>query len=189
MDVWSQAAGCRTAGRAQCAASRPKSLFIEDNIMWGHIPVWVFAVLLGLIAIGWRQTRTRTVKPSVLIGVGAGLLVYSAWGVISAFGLQPAPLLAWGVGLALALGLLARWVAPQGLVLQGHAVQVPGSWLPMGILLSIFLAKFALGMATGLGAPFVHALWFMVLASLVFGLLSGTFAARAWAVHRFAQAA
>jgi hypothetical protein len=34
----------------------------------------------------------------------------------------------------------------------------------------------------------VQATWFVVLASAVFGLLSGSFAARAWAVHRFAQA-
>lgn len=156
--------------------------------MWSHIPVWVFAILLGLIALGLVQTRTRLVKPRVLVGVATGLLAYSAWGVTSAFGLQPAPLLAWGVGLVLALGLLMRWVAPQGLVRQGRAVQVPGSWLPMALLLSIFLAKFVLGMANGLGASFVQATWFVLLASLVFGLLSGSFAARAWAVHRFAQA-
>ncbi|MDZ7812266.1 MAG: DUF6622 family protein [Ideonella sp.] len=156
--------------------------------MWSHIPVWVFAILLGLIAIGLRQTRTRVVKPAVLLSVASGLLVYSAWGVASAFGVQPAPLLAWAVGLSAALGLLVRWVAPQGLVRQGRAVQVPGSWLPMALLLSIFLAKFVLGMANGLGASFVQATWFVVLASAVFGLLSGSFAARAWAVHRFARA-
>jgi hypothetical protein len=156
--------------------------------MWSHIPVWVFAILLGLIAMGLVQTRTRLVKPRVLVGVASGLLAYSAWGVTSAFGVQPAALLAWATGLALALGLLMRWVAPQGLVRQGHTVQVPGSWLPMALLLSIFLAKFVLGMATGLGASFVQASWFVVLASAVFGLLSGSFAARAWAVHRFAQA-
>lgn len=155
--------------------------------MWSHIPVWVFAILLGLIAIGLRQTRTRVVKPTVLVSVAAGLLVYSAWGVTSAFGSQPAPLLAWAVGLSVALGLLMRWVAPQGLVRQGRAVQVPGSWLPMALLLSIFLAKFALGMANGLGASFVQATWFVVLASAVFGLLSGSFAARAWAVQRYAR--
>lgn len=156
--------------------------------MWSHIPVWVFAILLGLIAIGLRQTRTRVVKPAVLVSVATGLLVYSARGVTSAFGVQPAALLAWATGLALALGLLMRWVAPQGLVRQGQAVQVPGSWLPMALLLSIFLAKFALGMANGLGASFVQATWFVVLSSAVFGLLSGSFAARAWAVHRCAQA-
>ena len=155
--------------------------------MWSHIPVWVFAILLGLIAIGLRQTRTRVVKPTVLVSVAAGLLVYSAWGVTSAFGMQWAPLLAWAVGLSAALVGLMRWVAPQGLVRQGRAVQVPGSWWPMALLLSIFLAKFALGMAHGLGASFAHATWFELLASAVFGLLSGSFAARAWAVRRFAR--
>jgi hypothetical protein len=156
--------------------------------MWSHILAWIFAILLGLIAMGLVQTRTRLVNPRVLVGVATGLLAYSAWGVTSAFGLQLAPLLAWGLGLALALGLLMRWVASQGLVRQGRAVQVPGSWLPMALLLSIFLAKFVLGMATGLGVSFVQASWFVALASGVFGLLSGSFAARAWAVHRFARA-
>lgn len=155
--------------------------------MLAKIPVWVGVVLLVLMAVGWRQARTRVVRPRVLTGVAAALLVYSAWGVVNAFGLALGPLVAWAVGLFLALRLLAPWVAPTGLVAQGRAVQIPGSWLPMALLLGIFVCKFALGMATGMGAAFVQAAWFILLASLVFGLLSGSFAARAWAVHRFAR--
>jgi hypothetical protein len=44
--------------------------------MWAHIPVWAFAALWGLIAIGWHQTRTRLVEPTLLISAAVALLAY-----------------------------------------------------------------------------------------------------------------
>jgi hypothetical protein len=57
----------------------------------------------------------------------------------------------------------------------------------MLLLMTIFAIKFALGVARGVGSPVVDAAWFVGAASAVSGVISGTFAARALAVHRFAD--
>jgi hypothetical protein len=74
-------------------------------------------------------------------------------------------------------------------VREGGAVRLPGSWLPMALLLGIFLTRFALGMATGMGSPLLHQAAFIATVSAALGLFSGAFAARARAVGRCARVA
>ena len=47
-----------------------------------HIPVWVFALLLGLIALGLLQTRTRHVGQRRLLGINIALTVFTLVGVV-----------------------------------------------------------------------------------------------------------
>ena len=67
-------------------------------------------------------------------------------------------------------------------------MRLPGSWLPLALMVGIFVAKFALGFATGADAPVVHEAWFIAVVSAVLGMFSGAFAARAVAVQRFVRA-
>lgn len=67
------------------------------------------------------------------------------------------------------------------------AIRVPGSWMPAGLMLGIFTAKFFLGFATGIGLAIVRQPGFMLAASGVFGAFSGAFTARALVVYRFAR--
>jgi hypothetical protein len=155
------------------------------------IPLWVFGVLLLLLMLGWRQSRTRTVRPGAVVAAAVGMGLFSFLGVTSAFGPSPAALLAWAAGMALAIGTGGCWAAPRGLTLDTHGrgVQVPGSWLPMALLMGVFLGKFALGWARGVGSPIVDDAAFGLGMSLLFGLLSGGFSVRAIAIQRFAGAA
>jgi hypothetical protein len=157
--------------------------------MNAHLPVWPFAILAVLIALGYRQSRDRVVRPGTLVKVAAAMLAFSLYGVAAAFGAHLVPVLAWAAGFAAAVLLGDALFAPRGLAREGSAVRVPGSWLPLGLMLGIFTAKFALGFATGVGSPVIGQAWFMAAASAVFGLLTGAFAARAVAVHRFVRAA
>ena len=152
------------------------------------LPLWPFAILAGLVALGYRQSQERIVKPATLARVAAVMLSLSLYGVMASFGASPLPVLAWAVGFGGALLLGGALFAPRQLAREGSAVRLPGSWLPLGLMLGIFMAKFALGFATGIGAPFVHQAWFVALMSAAFGLFSGAFAARAMAVHRFVRA-
>ena len=151
------------------------------------VPLWVFGLLAGLIALGIRQSRTRVVKPAVVAGIAAALLGLSRYGVASGFGATPLPLAAWALGVGTALALAGRVVAPRGLARVGQAVRVPGSWWPLVLMLGIFAGKTVLGVAHGMHAAAEHQTWFIVSASLLFGLLSGAFASRALAVWRFAS--
>lgn len=160
-----------------------------ETAMHASIPAWVPALLLGLVILGYRQSLPRTVKPAKLIGVAMAMFALSLYGVVSAFGMEPLGLLAWAAGYAASLTLGAQYFASRGLSAKGTLVRVPGSWVPMALLIAIFGAKFMLGFAASTHAPVLHHLGFITAMSAVLGGLSGGFGARALAVQRYAAAA
>jgi hypothetical protein len=158
--------------------------------MISKIPVWVFFIFAALVFVGYRQTRTRQVAPTMLVVLALSMLGLSSYGVIAAFGANAAPLAAWALGIATSVTFGRGVFGPRGLVQVSPArVQVPGSWLPLALMMGIFVAKFVLGFATGIGSPVVTQPGFVAGASAMFGLLSGAFSARAWVVHTFVSSA
>ena len=159
--------------------------------MISKIPVWVPAILILLVFLGYRQSRTRLITPKTAIVIAVIMLGLSLSGVANAFGLSPIALSCWllGIGAPAALGF--KTISPAGMssALPSGAVRVPGSWLPMGLMLGIFFVKFGLGFAAGLNSPLLGQLWFGGAASLLLGLLSGGFVARALAIRRFSLGA
>jgi hypothetical protein len=152
------------------------------------LPLWPFALLAVLVALGYRQSRERLVQPRTLARLAAAMLALSLYGVMSTFGAALVPVLAWAAGFAASVRLGGPVFAPRGLAREGDAVRMPGSWVPLGLMLGIFLARFALGFAAGTQAEVLHEAWFVAAACAVLGLLSGGFAARAAAVRRFVAA-
>lgn len=150
------------------------------------VPLWVPAVFVGLLVAGAAQARTRVVDPRTTAIVALSLFVFSLWGITRAFGLQPAPLLAWATGIAASLAAGGRVFVPGGLARVGERVRVPGSWLPLALMMAIFTVKTVLGFAVALQLPLARDPWFAGAAALALGLASGGFAARALALHRFA---
>ena len=158
--------------------------------MLAHIPVWVFAIFFGLLALGWRHSRPRSVAPRALVGLAVGMAGLSLYGVLAAFGGAWPVMLTWAIGMAVSVGLGRGVLGPRGMVREAKGrVHLPGSWLPLAMLMGIFVAKFALGFAAAMGAGVISQPGFVLSASAVFGLLSGGFAARAWTVQRFAALA
>jgi hypothetical protein len=147
-------------------------------------PLWIAPVFLGLVAAGAAQARPRTVRPG--LGAALGLFLFSLWGVVSAFGGEPAALAAWAAGIAASLVAGDRVFVPRGLVRVGRCVRIPGSWLPLALLMGLFAVKCLVGFAVALGWPVAHDTWFRMLASLALGVASGGFTARAVALHAFA---
>lgn len=156
--------------------------------MIAKIPVWVVAVFLALLFLGHRQSRSRLVAPGLVAGLALALSGLSLYGVLAAFGAHALPLLAWGLGVTASVALGGRLFGPHGLERVSGRVRIPGSWLPLGLMMGIFAGKFVLGFAQGVGSPVLGEPWFGASASLVFGLLSGGFVARALAVLRCAKA-
>ena len=126
-----------------------------------HIPVWVFALLIGLIALGLVQTRTRCVRKQRLLGINIALTVFTLVGVVQQWWLTPwlAPsLLSWA-----AMGLLVAWALGQGATPSGASYDketrhytVPGSWLPLALFMAIFACKFVVGMLAATAPESLH---------------------------------
>ena len=145
-----------------------------------HTPLWVFALFAGLLVFGLLQTRDRTVKKPVAYLLPVAMVVLSLSGVRSGFGLGPVTLGAWAAGLVL-VTLVARSAFRKSKVSFDpgqHRFFVPGSWMPLVVIMGIFFTKYAVavvqgqtGVAVGAGAA--------AGLSLLLGGFSGYFCARA----------
>jgi hypothetical protein len=145
-------------------------------------------LFLALVFVGYRQSLPRTVKPSTLVAIALAMLGLSLYGVVEAFGPEPLALLPWACGYALAVAVGAGYFASLGITAVGTSVRIPGSWVPLMLLLALFAAKFGLGFAAGVRSPLLDDAGFIAVISGVLGALSGGFGARAVAAHRCAAA-
>ena len=74
-----------------------------------HTPPYVWAILLALVALGLMQWRDHIVSRARLAIAPIGLGAFSLWGTTMAFGAQPAVVVAWLAGIALAIAA-NRWL-------------------------------------------------------------------------------
>ncbi|MDM4765897.1 DUF6622 family protein [Pelomonas sp. SE-A7] len=145
-----------------------------------HVPVWVWALLAFLLFMGLRLSREQLMSRNRLMLLPAIWLIYGAWGVQNSFGLNPAPLLSWAAGLASSVALLrySGWPGAARFERATGLFRVPGSWLPLALMLTIFSAKFALGMSLAFHPDYAGQTAIASGFSALFGLLSGAFLGR-----------
>lgn len=149
-----------------------------------HIPIWVYALLMGLIALGLLQTRTRHIAQARLLGINIALTILTLVGVIQQW--RPTPWLAWGlsswgVTLLLITWILGQRAAPKGASYNAETQRftVPGSWLPLTLFMAIFACKFVVGMLTATAPEHLNSLNAAIGISALYGLFSGLLNAKA----------
>jgi len=147
----------------------------------GHIPLWVWAILALLLALGFKQSRDQFLPRARLALLPMIWLAYGAWGVHSAFGASTLTMTAWAFGLLFSLKLFREIGAPAGSRFDSERQQffVPGSWLPMAVMLTLFCAKFALGMSLALQPALAANSAVAMGFSALFGALAGCLLGRA----------
>jgi hypothetical protein len=153
-----------------------------------HTPVWVWAILGGLLWAGIAQTAPRTVTLRRATLLPATMLTLSLWGVVSAFGLGPA-LATWALGVLVAAGMSLRAGGPHGVrwSAAGQVFHLPGIWMPLTLMFGIFCIKFGVGVSLGLQPGLRGSAGFAAATSLAYGAASGVFAGRALALWRLAR--
>jgi hypothetical protein len=155
-----------------------------------NAPVWVWPLLAALIALGLSQRRDRsiplpraTIVPVMMVGL-------SLLGTASASGVQSAALLAWAAGLAVGTMVADAahlWRGITWLALE-RRLQVPGSWAPLVLILSIFATKFVVGALVSVQPGVTAVPGFGVAVGLAYGVLSGLFLARGIAMWKAVRA-
>jgi len=145
-----------------------------------HVPAWVWAILAFILVMGFIQSRDQQMARTRLMILPLVWLAFGAWGVHNSFGLGGAPLLAWGLALIASLRLVKRsgWPGAARHDAESDRYFVPGSWLPLALMLGIFCAKFALGMSLALHPELAQDGTFAAGFSALFGALSGIFLGR-----------
>lgn len=147
-----------------------------------HIPIWVFLLFAVLVRLGFVLARSRDVSIGRAATVPLVMAILSVAGVVSAFAPAALPIVAWAAGLLLALGVCRVLGYPRGVAMTAERrVHVPGSWVPMGLMMTIFFTKFAVGVTLTFQPALAHTVEFAVSASLIYGTVSGAFLVRALA--------
>lgn len=146
-----------------------------------HTPLWVYGLFVGLIFVGWQQTRERYVKQPTLLILPLGMLALSFFGATSSFGYSLTIMLLWlaGVLSSTIIGLLLFSASSASYQALSASFKVPGSWWPMIFIMAIFFTKYTVGVLTSIKPElFANAALVLSLAAF-YGILSGTFIARA----------
>ena len=153
-----------------------------------HTPVWVWGLLAALVAAGVAQTRSREVSLLRITLLPLVLLGLSLTGVFGAFGHRPIALAAWLVGVGAALSLARRAVAVRGASWSAESglLHVPGSWLPLALMIGLFAIKYCAGASLALFPSLASDAAFAGACSLAYGSFSGLFLARALSLRSLA---
>lgn len=144
-------------------------------------PPWVFALFAGLLAFGILQARSRKVKAALAYALPAGMVALSLSGIQSSFGFEPSSLAAWALGLT-AIAVIGYKAFPnKGISFDSasRTFRIPGSWVPLAVIMAIFFTKYAFAVMQGLGMAAARSPVTAVALSLIYGCLSGYFVARA----------
>lgn len=153
-----------------------------------HTPVWVWGLLTALIAFGLAQTRDREVTLARVTVLPLVLVALSLSGVFSAFGHFPLAAGAWATGIGTALAFGREFVAVRGARWSAQAVRlhVPGSWLPLVLMVGLFGVKYVAGVSLAMHPALATDPGFAGLCSLAYGGFSGLFLARALSLRSLA---
>jgi hypothetical protein len=145
-----------------------------------HTPTWVYALFIALMGFGLSQLRSRSVSERMLAVAPLAMAAWSLYSVIVAFGTLTAAAV-WAAGAAVALGIGLALERPQGVryVAREKRFEIPGSWIPLALILGIFAVRYVFAVAMGMDPALRHSAAFIVVASLAYGLLGGLFPSRA----------
>ena len=146
-----------------------------------HTPPWVFGLFVGLLAFGFMQTRNRNVNKFLAYLLPVGMVALSLAGVQSSFGLKLVPVTLWAAGLALATFIGYTFFRDTRVVFDPNrnAFYIPGSWLPLIVIMAIFFTKYVFAVMHALKIDAASSPAFAMALSLVYGCLSGYFSSRA----------
>jgi uncharacterized membrane protein len=154
-----------------------------------NTPVWVWGLLAAMLALGFSQARSRTAGLPRLLLMPLGLGAFSLWGTISAFGPSAAVLGSWFAACVLLLLVVTQFRLAAGVSYDRHNRQfaLPGSWIPMALIVGIFITKYAAGVSLAMQPDLKANANFMLAIATLYGAFSGIFAGRTVSLLRLAM--
>jgi hypothetical protein len=145
-----------------------------------NTPYWVWGIFVLLLVLGLSQTRTRSVSRALVFVLPLIMIPLSFSTIATTFGIKLLPVISWGAGIAASLAL-NNFVfrAPANVRYLGGTFEIPGSWIPLLLMMTIFLARFVIGVTRAVNPALAATDAFAAIVSAILGFCSGLFAARA----------
>jgi hypothetical protein len=153
------------------------SMIIE---ILSHTPRWVFGLFFGLVYLGFVQSKIREVSITRLILLPLAMFMLSLYGVFTAFNSNPLGLACWLIAVCVGVATAMR-LSDAKRVIYSSAAQtftVPGSWLPLSLMMAIFFTKYAVGFSLAQHPELMVQVIFVGIASAAYGIFSGIFLGR-----------
>jgi hypothetical protein len=150
-----------------------------------HTPIWVWVLLVVLIAVGSSQLTQRRITPLRASLVPLLLSALSLAGVVASLAQPELTLPAWVACAAVVAAAMLSRAAPAGTAWDAAEARfiVPGSALPLVAMMGLFLTKYAVGVSFALVPSLHRDVVFTVGVAVIYGGFAGLFlgrAARLW---------
>ena len=158
-------------------------------------PSWVWGLLVGLLALGICQLRDRTASATRVALLPLVMTMLSVSGAVSALGKTPHLAMAsavWLSAAALAFALLARGRSQARFHRAQGVFFLPGSAVPLLLIVGIFLVKYVVGVDLAMAPQLVRDPQYVSSVAALYGAFTGLFVGRAaqlWRVARRPEAA
>jgi hypothetical protein len=151
-----------------------------------HTPRWVWLLLLALLALGLSQAVTRSASLKRITVVPLAMTGLSLYGTVAAFGGDSQILLIWLGAVALMANAVMRLPLPDACRYDPatRRFTLPGSWVPMLLILGLFCTKYVVGVAIAMHPALALDAGFRLGFSTLYGAFSGVFLARAGRLWR-----
>jgi hypothetical protein len=124
---------------------------VSPLVILQNTPAWVFALFVILLALGLVSLRTRTVKVWRVLVAPVVFIVWGVYGLLTRLDAGGALPLYWAA--AATIALLLAWYGTDLDAMEtdpAHSrVRVPGSAFPLIRNMSLFFAKYVIGIAIG----------------------------------------
>lgn len=156
-----------------------------------HTPLYVWGLLAALVLLGLLQMRTRQVSKGQLLALPLVLLGLGLWSLIPGIAAMPLVALCWLVALGLSAALGRRIPVQPGTawLASVRRLQLPGSWLPMVLIMLIFSLRYAMGVGTAMHPEWRTMLQVQAPLALALGVLAGLSLGRTLGLLSLAQPA
>jgi hypothetical protein len=156
-----------------------------------HTPRWVFALFIVLLVLGVQQMAPREVGVRRVVTLPLAMGALSFYGLFTAFGGRPGALLAWALCAAATAAVVLARRLPAGLRFdaQRQVLAVPGSVVPLALMMGVFFTKYAVGVLLSQVPALALQPAFVLPCAMVYGLFGGAFAGRAIRLRRFVATA
>lgn len=169
----------------QLVANHPEAL----GPILRNTPSWVWGLLAGLLGLGLSQLRERTAGLARVSLLPAAMTLFSVWGTFSALGGSPhlaGAVAAWLIAAAMAGLLVARGPAAAQFDPVQRSYRLPGSFVPLLLIVGVFLVKYVVGADLAMAPRLVEDTRYVLSVAALYGAFTGVFVGRASRLWRLA---
>ena len=109
------------------------------------------------------------------------MIALSLAGINSSFGMEPAPMAMWAIGLLIVTVIGFKHFRDDRVTFtrSSRSFFIPGSWTPFFVIMAIFFTKYVFAVMHAFDAEIVTTTAFVAALSLAYGCFSGYFSSRA----------